>query len=325
MKLLQNRLVKDVIVPVIAANMSICSCSVWAIAAEVEEQTQAREVLKADEGEKSIVSDTEEVVETLPDEQKKEKVVSDTEEAVTVLEDEQNKEEVVSDTEEAVAALEDEQKKEEVATDTEEAVQVLQDEQKKVELDATATKSENEEVVEEPFVASDPAVTVDSGEGVDGMTMLYIGGGIAAVAGIGALAFGGGSGGSSTTTTTTTTDSSSSTSTDSSSSTSLVGPNLNGSNWSGYLNLKDNRAEGYQNITASIVHEGAAVQITTTSTLKYGQQFSGRISSNGYMLLYDSVTGEDWTTHYSNAVSTQIDLYDYVNNLTELDRMFLGR
>ena len=160
------------------------------------------------------------------------------------------------------------------------------------------------------FVVADPAVTVDAGEGVDGMTMLYIGGAVGLLA-VGAVALGGGS--------------SSSDPTPPQPTTPPVGPDINGSNWAGYLDIKDTRAEGFQNITATIVQNGSAVQITTSSTLMYGRMFNGSIKSNGFMLLYDSVTGEDWTTHYRNATETSVDLYDYVNNLKDLDRMLLLR
>lgn len=165
---------------------------------------------------------------------------------------------------------------------------------------------------EPPFVASDPAVTVDTGEGIDGMTMLYIGGAVGLIA-IGAVALGGGGGSSSGTDTSPETPA-----------TPVVGPDLNG-NWAGFLEIKDVQAPGYENITATIVQSGAAVQITTSSTLAYGRLFNGRISSGGSMKMYDSITGQDWTTHYSKATTTNVDLYDYVNDHKDFDRMFLAR
>lgn len=172
-----------------------------------------------------------------------------------------------------------------------------------------------------PFVASDPSVTVESDTGIDGMTMLYIGGAIGLVA-VGALALSGGSGSSS--------DSGGSPSLPDNTpppETPIVGPDLNGSNWAGFLDLVNDQATGYQNIAASIVHKGASVQITTTSTLAYGHYFSGRISSGGSMKMYDSTTGEDWTTYSSRATGNRIDLYDFVNDLNnnEKDRMLLSR
>jgi len=149
-------------------------------------------------------------------------------------------------------------------------------------------------------------------ETTDGMTMLYIGGAIAGVAILaGAIA-------------------ASSSSSDSSSvpvepAIPVVGPDLGGTDWLGFLDIKDKNHRGYQAISARIVHSGNAVQITTTSTLDYGKQLSGTISKGGFMLMYDSVTGEDWTTHFDNATSKRIDLYDYVNHLNDLDRMKLSR
>lgn len=190
---------------------------------------------------------------------------------------------------------------------------VLLEDQKKEKVSNDTTANPTSITSEEPpFVASDPAVTVDSGEGIDGMTMLYIGGAVGLVA-LGAMALGGGSG-------------SSSESSPATPATPVVGPDLNG-NWAGFLEIKNTEAPGYENITATIVQSGAAVQITTSSTLAYGQLFTGRISSGGSMKMYDSITGQDWTTHYSKATSTKVDLYDYVNNLNnkDFDRMFLGR
>jgi hypothetical protein len=52
----------------------------------------------------------------------------------------------------------------------------------------------------------------------------------------------------------------------------------------------------------------------------------GNIAPDGFMKLYDQRTGEDWTTHYGNATSTKIDLYDFVdNNYNDVDRILLQR
>jgi hypothetical protein len=198
----------------------------------------------------------------------------------------------------------------EVTTET----SVLLEDQKKEKT--TTSVSENSRAAtseEDPFVVSDPSVTVESGEGIDGMTMLYVGGAIGLIA-IGAVAMGGGS-----------SSSSDSGPTPNPITTPVVGPNINGANWAGFLDIKNTQAEGYQNVTATIVQSGSSVQITTSSTLLYGQFFNGSINGAGYMKMYDSVTGEDWTTYYKNATATSVDLYDYVNGLKDLDRMLLTR
>lgn len=186
---------------------------------------------------------------------------------------------------------------------------ILRD-QKKVLANTNVENDDATKNLEKPqFTASRPTVKVESTTGFDGMTMLYIGGAIG-IATIGAIALGGGS---------------SSGSGPVLPPTPIVGPDLNGADWTGFLDIQNTVAEGYQNIAASIVQNGSSVHITTTSTLLYGRMFTGTINSAGYMTMYDTITGEDWTTHYRNATETTIDLYDYVNNFNDLDRMYLSR
>ena len=192
---------------------------------------------------------------------------------------------------------------------------VLLEEQKKEAMSSVEEEATTPITTEEPpFVVTDPSVTVDSGEGIDGMTMLYIGGGVGAVA-LGALALSGGG------------SSSDSGGTVPEPTVPVVGPSIYGSNWVGFLDLKNTQAQGYQNVTATIIQNGSAVQITTSSTLLYGRLFNGKINGSGYMKMYDSVTGEDWTTHRRNASTNQIELLDYVNDLNrgEFDRLYLSR
>lgn len=187
------------------------------------------------------------------------------------------------------------------------------EEEKKVKVSSAADTGDKTVITEEPpFVVTDPAVTVESGEGIDGMTMLYIGGGAGLVA-LGALALAGGGG------------SSSDSNTVPEPTTPVVGPSIYGSNWVGFLDLKNTEAQGFQNVTAAVVQNGAAVQITTSSTLLYGRLFNGKISGSGYMKMYDAVTGEDWTTHRRNATANSIELLDYVNGLKDFDTLSLGR
>ncbi len=158
---------------------------------------------------------------------------------------------------------------------------------------------------------------IDDSEPVDGMTMLYIVGG--ATLALGAVVLMGSSSGGS--------DDSGGSVTPSPDPDPIappVGPNMNG-DWSGFLQLKQRGSEGYQGIVASIVHQGNSIRVSTSSTLDYGRYFNGTISSSGYILMYDSITGEDWTTHKGNASSRQMDMYDYVNNFKDLDRMLLTR
>lgn len=198
-------------------------------------------------------------------------------------------------------------------------VRVLVEDEKKVKVNTEAANKDATITSEEPpFIVSDPSETTVSG-GIDGMTWLYIGGAIG-VAAIAAVALGaGGSGGSSS---------------DSGvdpvpqptqPTTPVVGPDLNGSNWSGYLEIIDDSARGRQNITATVVQSGSSITINTSSTLAYGHRFDGRIRSNGNMLVYDSITGEDWTTHVGSTTANHIDLYDYVNDKRNVDRMVLNR
>lgn len=203
--------------------------------------------------------------------------------------------------------------------------------------DGTEPEHQTESTIDE----TDPAE--EDSESVDGLTMLYIGGAIAGVAAL-AIALGSSSGSSgpaipppdptpppSEPTPTPPSpspdpDPPSLPSPPSDPSTNPpVGPDLNGTNWSGFLEIKDSRYKGYQFISAKIIHSGSAVQINTSSTLHYGRQFNGTISSSGYMLMYDSISGEDWTTHKGNASTNRVDLYDYVNWFKDLDRMKLTR
>lgn len=173
--------------------------------------------------------------------------------------------------------------------------------------ETTGTESQ-----EEPTADVTDALSEDT-ESIDGLTMLYIGG---AVAGAAVLAVALGSGSST---------SDSPVPPPELPTIPIVGPDLRGTGWTGTLNIKDQRYKGFQAISAKIAQRGSNVQIDTSSTLYYGRQFNGTISSNGYMLMYDSISGEDWTTFRDNATSTKVDLYDYVNDFDDLDRMYLSR
>jgi hypothetical protein len=145
-------------------------------------------------------------------------------------------------------------------------------------------------------------------------TMLYVGAGAVAAGAlaIGLAASGGGDGGGSNDPPTTPITPS----------VPPVGADIAGDDWSGILLLIDGLREP---ITATVTQNGSQVQITTSSTQRYGQVFSGTIRPSGHMLLYDQTTGEDWTTFKGPATSTHIEMEDYVNNFTALDVLVLKR
>ena len=105
----------------------------------------------------------------------------------------------------------------------------------------------------------------------------------------------------------------------------LVGPSIAGNDWTGRLMLLGHGAEGVQEVNASITQCGSSVVINTTSTLSYGQTFDGTISSGGSMLVIEHVRRQDWTTHFGNATSTSVALYDYVNDFDDFDSLVLYR
>jgi hypothetical protein len=145
--------------------------------------------------------------------------------------------------------------------------------------------------------------------GSSGNTLLYTGIGIAAVAAVAAVAAGVGGSSSSEPEPPTPT-------------LAPVGPDIGGKSWTGFLDLVDGIKEP---VTATIFQNGAHVEITTSSTQEYGRKFVGQITRNGSMSMIDQITGEVWTTHFDRARSTRIDLYDFVHNNRDLDRLFLTR
>ena len=95
-----------------------------------------------------------------------------------------------------------------------------------------------------------------------------------------------------------------------------------GDNWSGTLHLINGKRE---QVTALIYQTGAQIEIVTSTSQRYGRRFVGSVSSSGHMRMIDQTTGELWTTFMGPANSTRIDLYDYVNNFQDLDRLILTR
>ena len=47
----------------------------------------------------------------------------------------------------------------------------------------------------------------------------------------------------------------------------------------------------------------------------------GNIAEDAHLEMYDLDTGELWTTHFTQATQSHIQLLDYVNNLTGLDEL----
>ena len=102
----------------------------------------------------------------------------------------------------------------------------------------------------------------------------------------------------------------------------ILGPNMNGDTWQGVLKLASN---GTQPVAATIYQCGREISITTTSTLRYGRLFIGRISSGGSMNVTDQTTFQAWTTLSGPARANYIKIYDYVNKLQDLDVLELRR
>ena len=90
---------------------------------------------------------------------------------------------------------------------------------------------------------------------------------------------------------------------------SLVGPDLNGSDWKGVF-------ESYRGarsaISASVTHNGSRVVITTSKPSGVGRQLVGRIKGDGNLTLCDRYDQETWTTIHGAASRTVIKVSDYV-------------
>lgn len=104
-----------------------------------------------------------------------------------------------------------------------------------------------------------------------------------------------------------------------------VGADLAGTNWSGVLVLGKKKTQIKENVTATITQNGTEIEITTSSTQEYGKHFKGKIDKNGEILVYDQTTGEDWTTYEKPAKWNAVDLFDKVDDLTDLDELYLSR
>jgi len=173
-----------------------------------------------------------------------------------------------------------------------------------------AAEYQVENITRQARGAEPQTTTTSSG----GKTLLY--GGIAAAAVVGAVALAAGSGGG---------GGSSADVAEEPEEPKLkpVGADLAGDNWHGRLILVDSGFK--EDVTATVKQNGADIEITTSSTQKYGKKFIGHIDRNAFIQVRDQDTGEDWTTMNNDTRWNMIDLYDYVHSFHDLDRLYLTR
>lgn len=145
-----------------------------------------------------------------------------------------------------------------------------------------------------------------------GKTLLYAGAGVAAAA---AVALAVGAGGSSS--------SSDEVAVPEEPKQNPVGADLDGDNWHGRLILANSGFK--EDVTATVRQNGRSLEITTSTAQKYGKKFIGSINRDAYIEVTDQDTGQDWTSHFQNARWNMIDIYDFVNNFKDLDRLYLTR
>ncbi len=90
----------------------------------------------------------------------------------------------------------------------------------------------------------------------------------------------------------------------------VVGPNLNGDTWAGYI--KDRR-DLREPMTAVIRQVGSEITIETSFSNEGGAgKFVGKISASGKINVIDQYNAEDWTTLYGPASKNSINLADFV-------------
>ncbi len=88
----------------------------------------------------------------------------------------------------------------------------------------------------------------------------------------------------------------------------VVGPNLNGSEWVGYLKSE---ADGVTNLTATVLQEGNQITIVTSKD-GIAHEFKGTISPAGALAVMDQFDGENWSTYYGNVSTNSINLADLI-------------
>lgn len=162
-------------------------------------------------------------------------------------------------------------------------------------------------VITEKAKTPAPPATTESGSNV----LLYTGIGVAAAVGI-AVAAGGGGG-----------SSSAEPEPEPEPTKPPVGADLNGTNWHGTLTLAESNVK--ESVTATVKQNGTELEITTSSSQEYGKKFIGTINKSAFIKAEDQDTGETWSTFYKTARWNMIDLYDFVENFHEKDRLILGR
>ncbi len=89
----------------------------------------------------------------------------------------------------------------------------------------------------------------------------------------------------------------------------VVGPNLNGDTWAGYLK---SITGAFTPMTAVIRHVGTSITIDTSLEGEVGDSLSGTISASGMLNLIDRFDGEDWTTLFGPASANSINIADFV-------------
>ncbi len=89
--------------------------------------------------------------------------------------------------------------------------------------------------------------------------------------------------------------------------TEVVGPNLNGNAWKGYLETDGGRV----GISAVVRHIGSGVVIRTSRTSGIAREFIGSISSGGSLTLTDTFDSQTWTSLNGPATSRKIRIFDY--------------
>lgn len=105
----------------------------------------------------------------------------------------------------------------------------------------------------------------------------------------------------------------------------LIGPDLNGSNWQGlYLNT----AGVAENVSAKVSHEGDTIRIVTNREKgERAHRFIGVINDKGQVKVLDYADGRKWTSTYGPASlhNLKIAVSEHEPNDPPLDILDLNR